>query len=161
MTTIITPPPSPDEHESKSERIEAAGGVVVDMTRGKARYLLIHRPRYDDWSLPKGKLRRNEKHRDAALREVKEETGLVCETLAKLSNVNYVTPRGKQKRVKYWLMEAQSGEFQRNDEVDAITWVKRSQAMSLLTHVHDQAVLVEAHLIVKELRRQAKNLAID
>ena len=143
------------------ERIEAGGGVIVDMSKGKPRYLLIHRPRYDDWSLPKGKLDSGEKHRDAALREVKEETGLVCDVLAKLSPVNYITPNGNPKRVKYWLMEARSGKFVQNDEVDAVTWVKRSQAMSLLTHVHDQAVLVEAHLIAKELRRQAKNLAAD
>lgn len=143
------------------DRIEAGGGVIVDMKKGKPRYLLIHRPRYDDWSLPKGKLGAGEKHRDAALREVKEETGLVCEVIAKLSPVNYLTPNGNPKRVKYWLMSPLSGTFARNDEVDAVTWVKRSQAMSLLTHVHDQAVLVEAHLIVKELRRQAKNEATD
>ena len=143
------------------ERIEAGGGVIVDMSKGKPRYLLIHRPRYDDWSFPKGKLDSGEKHRDAALREVKEETGLVCDVLAKLSPVNYITPNGNPKRVKYWLMEARSGKFVRNDEVDAVTWVKRSQAMSLLTHVHDQAVLVEAHLIVKEIRRQAKNVASE
>ena len=143
------------------ERIEAGGGVIVDMSKGKPRYLLIHRPRYDDWSLPKGKLNAAEKHRDAALREVKEETGLVCEVLAKLSPVNYITPNGRPKRVKYWLMKPISGTFVRNDEVDAVTWVKRTQAMSLLTHVHDQAVLVEAHLLVKELRRQAKNEATE
>jgi len=143
------------------DRIEAGGGVIVDMTKGKPRYLLIHRPRYDDWSLPKGKLNAGEKHRDAALREVKEETGLLCEIVAKLSPVNYITPNGNPKRVKYWLMAALSGSFVRNDEVDAVTWVKRSQAMSLLTHVHDQAVLVEAHLIVKDLRRQAKNQAAE
>lgn len=140
-------------------RIEAGGGVVVDISKSKTRYLLIHRPRYDDWTFPKGKLDRGEKHRDAALREVKEETGLVCEVLAKLSPVNYQTPNGNPKRVKYWLMSPVSGKFSRNDEVDAVTWVKRSQAMSLLTHMHDQAVLVEAHLIAKELRRQAKNEA--
>jgi 8-oxo-dGTP diphosphatase len=144
-----------------TDRIEAAGGVIVDTSKSKPRYLLIHRPRYDDWSLPKGKLNLGERHRDAALREVKEETGLICEVIAKLSPVNYVTPNGNPKRVKYWLMQRLSGDFVRNDEVDAVTWVKRSQAMSLLTHVHDQAVLVEAHLIMKELRRQAKNVASD
>jgi len=143
------------------DSIEAGGGVVVDTSKRKPRYLLIHRPRYDDWSFPKGKLNRNEKYRDAALREVKEETGMVCDTVAKLSPVNYITPNGNPKRVRYWLMNATSGKFARNDEVDAITWVKRSQAMTLLTHVHDQAVLVEAHDIVKELRRQAKNEATD
>jgi len=141
----------------RADRIEAAGGVVVDMSKRKPRYLLIHRPRYDDWSLPKGKLDRSEKHRDAALREVKEETGLVCEVIAKLSPVKYITPSGRQKRVKYWLMQARSGEFVVNDEVDAVTWVKRSQAVTLLTHVHDQAVLVEAHQAVKEIRRQTQN----
>lgn len=140
--------------------IEAAGGVVVDMSKGKPRYLLIHRPRYDDWSLPKGKLNQAEKHRDAALREVKEETGLVCHILARLSPVNYITPNGNPKQVKYWLMRTSGGEFVRNDEVDEITWVKRSQAMRLLTHVHDQAVLVEAHLLVKQLRGDAKNEAV-
>ncbi len=143
------------------ETIEAAGGVIVDLSKRKPRYLLIHRPQYDDWSLPKGKLNSDERHRDAALREVKEETGLVCEVLAKLSPVSYMTANGHRKQVKYWLMQAVAGSFVRNDEVDAVTWVKRSQAMSLLTHVHDQAVLVEGHLIVKELRRQAENEALD
>jgi len=144
-----------------TERIEAAGGVIVDLSKNKPRYLLIHRPRYDDWSMPKGKLNKGEKHRDAALREVKEETGLVCDVLAKLSPVSYITPNGRPKRVKYWLMQARSGSFAPNDEVDAVTWVKRGQAMSLLTHVHDQALLVEAHILVKELRRQAKNEAAE
>jgi 8-oxo-dGTP pyrophosphatase MutT (NUDIX family) len=141
------------------ECIEAAGGVVVDISKNKPRYLLIHRPRYNDWSLPKGKLNDGETHHDAALREVKEETGLVCDVLAKLSPVNYKTPNGNSKQVKYWLMQTRSGGFVKNDEVDDVTWVKRSKAISKLTHVHDQAVLVEAHVLVKELRRQAKNEA--
>ena len=143
------------------EQIEAAGGVVVDMSKGKPRYLLIHRPRYGDWSLPKGKLNTGEKHPDAALREVQEETGLVCDVLAKLSPVNYTTPNGNAKQVKYWLMQTRSGDFVKNDEVDAVTWVKRSKAISILSHVHDQAVLMEAHALVKDLRRQAKNEAAE
>lgn len=141
------------------ECIEAAGGVVVDLSKNKPRYLLIHRPQYDDWSLPKGKLDSDETHRDAAIREVKEETGLVCDVLDKLSPVNYITPNGNPKQVKYWLMTARSGDFVRNDEVDRVAWMKRSKAISRLTHVHDQAVLVEAHSLVKELRRQTKNEA--
>ncbi|MFT4596779.1 MAG: 8-oxo-dGTP pyrophosphatase MutT (NUDIX family) [Paracrocinitomix sp.] len=143
------------------ECIEAAGGVVVDMSKNKPRYLLIHRPRYNDWSLPKGKLNEGETHHDAALREVKEETGLVCDVLAKLSPVNYTTPNGNAKQVKYWLMQTRSGDFVKNDEVDDVSWLKRSKAISMLTHVHDQAVLVEAHVLVKELRRQAKNEAAE
>ena len=136
--------------------INAAGGVVVDLSRGKPRYLVVHRPAYDDWTFPKGKLDPDERFRDAALREVKEETGFVCKTLGKLSPVTYTTPNGNPKLVRYWLMEAQSGRFARNDEVDAVTWLKRSAAMSLLTFVHDQALLVEAHLMAKEIRAQRK-----
>lgn len=143
------------------ERIEAAGGVVVDLSRGKPRYLLVHRPRYDDWSLPKGKLDRGERFRDAALREVREETGLVCEIMDRLSPVNYVTHNGNPKRVKYWLMSPLRGNFKPNSEVDAVTWVKRSQAVSLLTYVHDQAVLIEAHQRVKAHRRKLKNEAVN
>lgn len=139
--------------------IEAAGGVVVDLSRGKPRYLLVHRPNYDDWSFPKGKLDNGEKHRDAALREVKEEAGLSCTVLSKLSPVIYTTPNGNPKRVKYWLMEARKGVFRRNREVDAVTWLKRSGAMNLLTYVHDQALLAEAHLIAKEIRAQRKAAA--
>ena len=139
------------------ELIEAAGGVVVDLSKKKPRYLLIHRPRYDDWSLPKGKLDSDELHREAAIREVKEETGLQCDVLAKLSSVSYMTPNGNPKRVMYWLMEPRSGKFVENDEVDTVSWLKFKMTLSLLTHVHDQAVLVEAHQIAKELQRQAKN----
>ncbi|MEM7093749.1 MAG: NUDIX hydrolase [Actinomycetota bacterium] len=146
---------------SNDSMIQAAGGVVADLSRGKPRYLLVHRPAYDDWTFPKGKLDPEEKHRDAALREVKEETGLVCQPLAKLSPVQYTTPNGRPKRVKYWLMEPESGEFARNDEVDAVTWLKRSQAMSLLTYVHDQALLVEAHLLAKEIRSERKQAIRD
>lgn len=136
--------------------IEAAGGVVVDLDRGKPRYLLIHRPAYDDWTLPKGKLEPGESFRDAALREVKEETGLNCEVLCKLSPTQYLTPNRNVKKVRYWLMQSLSGTFTRNDEVDSVTWLKRTQALNLLTFVHDQAVLVEAHVAVKNLRRAAK-----
>lgn len=140
--------------------IQAAGGVLVDLSKGKPRYLLVHRPRYDDWTFPKGKLDRGERFRDAALREVKEETGLVCRILGRLSPVAYVTPAGNPKQVKYWLMEAESGRFSRNDEVDAVTWLRRSQAMALLTHIHDQAVLAEAHLMVRDIRRERKRQAL-
>ena len=136
--------------------IQAAGGVVADLSKGKIRYLVVHRPNYDDWSFPKGKLDDGEKHRDAALREVKEETGLVCNVVAKLSPVTYTTPNGKPKRVKYWLMEPESGKFARNDEVDAVTGLKRTQAMGLLTYVHDQALLAEAHMAAKEIRRSRR-----
>ena len=132
--------------------IEAAGGVIVDVSRDKPHYLLIHRPRYDDWTFPKGKLDRGEKHRDAALREVKEETGLNCEVITKLSPTRYRTQNGNPKRVRYWLMRPTSGSFVRNDEVDAVTWLKRRAAMAILTHEYDRVLLTEAHTITKSLR---------
>lgn len=139
--------------------IKAAGGVVVDMSHGKPRYLLVHRPRFDDWSLPKGKLLGGEKFRKAALREVKEETGLNCEPIAKLSTIKYRTRNGNPKKVKFWLMLAMSGEFAINEEVDAVVWLKRAEAMTLLSYVHDQAVLVEAHMTATRLRREQRALA--
>lgn len=135
-----------------SGRIEAAGGVIVDLSRSKPHFLLVHRPAYDDWTLPKGKRLSDEKAPDTALREVKEETGLVCELLAKLGSVEYVTPKGNSKRVKYYLMQAINGDFVPNDEVDIVTWVKRSQALALLTHPLDQRVLLDAHIVLDELQ---------
>ena len=78
-----------------------------------------------------------------------------------MSPASYVTPAGNPKQVRYWLMEAESGRFSRNDEVDAVTWLKRSQAMAMLTHIHDQAVLVEAHMMVKDIRRERKRMALS
>lgn len=137
-------------------QIEAAGGCVVDLSKNKPRYLLIHRPAYDDWSFPKGKLNRGESHRQAAQREVLEETGFTCEIKGRLSSVRYITPAGNPKKVRYWLMERLRGTFKPNSEVDAVTWLKRSQALTLLTNVYDQAVLVEAHMLVKNLKRLKK-----
>lgn len=137
-------------------QIEAAGGCVVDLRKSKPRYLLIHRPGYDDWTLPKGKLNRGETHREAAEREVREETGLICEIRGRLSPARYRTRNGRRKQVRYWLMERVGGAFVPNIEVDAVTWLKRSQALMLLTNVHDQAVIVEAHMLVKDLKKAAK-----
>jgi 8-oxo-dGTP diphosphatase len=144
-----------------SGRIEAAGGVVVDLSKGKAHYLIVHRPAYDDWTLPKGKRLPDEKSQDAALREVKEETGLVCELVAKLGTVEYVTPNGNQKRVKYYLMRAISGSFVPNDEVDIVTWAKRSQALTLLTHPLDQRILIDAHIALADLHEGRQQSLAD
>lgn len=128
--------------------IKAAGGVLVDTSEGAPRFLVVHRPRYDDWSLPKGKLRPGEEFEQAALREVAEETGMVCETLERLSPATYWTRNDNHKKVKYWLMRVLHGEFVANNEVDAVVWLDATRAMSLLTYVFDQAVLLEADLVV-------------
>ncbi|MEM7093444.1 MAG: NUDIX hydrolase [Actinomycetota bacterium] len=135
--------------------VMAAGGVIVDPAR-PSRVLVVHRPKYDDWSFPKGKLAKNEAPPTCARREVYEETGLVCELLEELGAVSYETPAGNLKSVRYWLMQPIAGELRANDEVDAFTWLKRQQALALLTHDHDHAVAVDATRRVKERRRAEK-----
>lgn len=123
--------------------IEAAGGVVVRRRKGKLQVLVIHRPNYDDWTLPKGKLDEGETHRKAALREVAEETGFTCRTRSKLPPVRYQTSKGS-KRVKYWLMRPVSGKFAPNDEVDRIKWLPPAKARKRLTFKRDKRVLRQA-----------------
>lgn len=130
------------------EIIKAAGGVLVDTSLGEPRFLVVHRPRYDDWTIPRGKLRADEDWEQAALREVAEETGMVCETLERLSPATYWTRNDNHKKVKFWLMRVLHGEFVPNDEVDAVVWLDVTRAMRLLTRVFDQAVLLEADLVV-------------
>jgi 8-oxo-dGTP diphosphatase len=122
--------------------IWAAGGVVVrhrpDHT---AEYLLVHRPKYDDWSLPKGKLNAGESFKQAALREVEEETGMRCSITAKVGTISYQTPNENTKVVRYWTLEAESGAFEPNNEVDEVVWAEAPAAHDLLTYARDQEVL--------------------
>jgi 8-oxo-dGTP diphosphatase len=122
--------------------IEAAGGVVWRRSsKGTIKVLLVHRPRYDDWSLPKGKLDPGESHRHAALREVEEETGLRCETRDELDEVRYRDRKGRTKHVRYWAMEPVDGEFEPNDEVDEVRWVTIDDVARLVTYPRDAAVV--------------------
>lgn len=122
--------------------IEAAGGVVWRRgAKGSLKVLLVHRPRYDDWSLPKGKLDPGESHRHAALREVEEETGLRCKAGEELPEVRYDDRKGRLKRVRYWSMELVDGSFEPNDEVDEVRWLPLDEADQTLTYAHDLAVL--------------------
>lgn len=116
--------------------------------------LAVHRPRYDDWSLPKGKLLRNERPKAAALREVEEETGLRCEVVGRLPDVRYVLPDGRLKRVKWWSMNV-IGQDRRDlgselnpevatvleEEVDEVRWISVESLDSLLTYPDDVAVV--------------------
>jgi 8-oxo-dGTP diphosphatase len=118
-----------------SADVEAAGGVVLD---GEGRVALVHRPRYDDWSLPKGKLDPGESFEEAALREVEEETGMRCRLGAELEPVRYQDNKGRPKLVRYWRMEVEHDPgFVPNNEVDELRWVPPGEAPALLTYPHD------------------------
>ena len=108
---------------------------------GAVEVLLIHRPRYDDWSLPKGKLDPGEGPQEAALREVAEETGLRCALGAELPSTRYRDLYGRPKVVRYWAMELAGGAFSPNREVDEIRWVSPEAATPLLTYRWDVDVV--------------------
>jgi 8-oxo-dGTP diphosphatase len=125
-----------------AETVRAAGGVVRrESSDEKPLYAVIHRPRYDDWTLPKGKLDRGETERDAALREVEEETGIRCRVGRELGSVSYVDSQGRGKTVRYWLMTPEEGEFLPTSEVDEIRWLDAESAMALLSYDRDREVL--------------------
>jgi 8-oxo-dGTP diphosphatase len=107
--------------------------------------VVVHRPRYDDWSLPKGKLDPGEGWEAAALREVEEEVGLRCRLGPELPPVNYRDNKGRDKVVRYWLMEP-DGEaaFEPNDEVDEMRWLEPGAAAELLSYPHDAELVRQA-----------------
>jgi 8-oxo-dGTP diphosphatase len=125
--------------DPEAAEIKAAGGVVWRRGAGGVEVAVAHRPKHDDWSLPKGKLDPGESWEDAALREVHEEVGLRCRLGAELPPVRYRDNKGREKAVRYWLMEPEDGaaRFTPNDEVDAMRWVAVEDAVGLLSYPHD------------------------
>jgi 8-oxo-dGTP pyrophosphatase MutT (NUDIX family) len=103
--------------------------------------LLVHRPRYDDWTFPKGKADPGEPDEDCALREVREETGFVCRLGEELPSTFYLDSRGRKKRVRYWQMQVDAGEFVPTAEVDAIRWCTTTEASELLSYARDRDLL--------------------
>ena len=126
--------------EGGLDEVRAAGGVIV--RDGKV--LVVHRPKYDDWSLPKGKCDAGESDEACALREVEEETGLRCELGSELSTTHYRDHKGRPKRVCWWLMRPVSGDFSPTEEVDELRWLAPAKARALLSYQRDVALLEEA-----------------
>jgi 8-oxo-dGTP pyrophosphatase MutT (NUDIX family) len=103
--------------------------------------LVVHRARYGDWTFPKGKADGDERDEECALREVEEETGLVCTLERELPSVAYTGPDGRPKRVRYWLMRPVGGELAFRHEVDDARWVPVADAASVLTYARDAGLL--------------------
>ena len=121
--------------------IRAAGALLWrENSELKIEIALIHRPRYDDWSLPKGKLEEGESSLRCAFREVIEETGITPQFGRELGSVEYKEPAGL-KRVKYWAAKALTDEFLPNEEVDEIKWLEPVDALSCATHESDRTII--------------------
>lgn len=122
----------------------AAGGLVVRPGRHGPEVLVVHRPRYDDWSLPKGKVDPGESLSEAAVREVREETGIEARPGREVGRVRYRDRRGRTKEVVYWRMTPLGPtEVARepDDEVDVVRWVPAADAARLLTYEHDRRLV--------------------
>ena len=126
-----------------SRSVRAAGAVVWRQgPNDRPEALLIHRPRYDDWSFPKGKLKRGESDEEAALREVKEEVGIRGELGEELASTSYRDSKGRKKTVRYWAIELPHGaEPIAGDGVDGWRWAPLEEAAEELTWARDREVL--------------------
>jgi 8-oxo-dGTP diphosphatase len=120
----------------------AAGGLISRRSQGGAvEVLVIHRPRRQDWTFPKGKVKGEETWQACALREVEEETGLRCRLEAELPSTFHVDHKGRLKVVRYWAMHPVGGTAGPRNEVDAVRWVHVDLAARVLTYEQDRALL--------------------
>jgi 8-oxo-dGTP diphosphatase len=120
----------------------AGGGIVWRQNEGGGlEIVLVHRPAYDDWSFPKGKLDPGETEAQAALREVEEETGLACRLGPEIGTTSYRDPKRRPKTVRYWEMTPATGTLTAANEVDDARWVPLEEAQGLLTYERDRHLL--------------------
>src|SRR4051794_31378310 len=145
-------PPTP----AAQKEVVSAGAVVLG---SGGTVLLVHRPKYDDWSFPKGKLDRGEHATAAAVREVAEETGLSVRLGVPLSSQRYPVSRGF-KTVTYWTGRVVGDDdvsgYAVNDEIDDVRWVEVDKARRLLTYPYDRDTLAEA----RKVRRRTQPLIV-
>ena len=124
--------------------VRAAGAVVWRRRDRSVELLLVHRPKYDDWSFPKGKSVGGESDQDCAVREVQEETSLRVVLGLELASTSYVS-KGSPKRVRYWLAESgRPDDACPQNEVDEVAWLPPEDAASRLTYARDLDVLRSA-----------------
>lgn len=140
---------------AETGEVLAAGGVIARTQEEILEVLVVHRPRYDDWSFPKGKLDPGESFEEAAVREVLEETGLECRLGSRLSTVRYRVADGRSKEVRYWLMSVERGDIearQPDHEIDQLRWIVAETGLNVLTHVRDRELLSEVLARVEDGR---------
>lgn len=122
--------------------VRAAGGILLRSGEGgRPEVAVVHRPRYDDWALPKGKLDSGETDEQAALREVEEETGLRARLGPVAGRIRYRDRHDRPKMVTYFFMSPESGVFEPHDEVDELRWVTLDDAADLLTYERDRELV--------------------
>ena len=125
--------------------VRAAGGLLFrGGPEGAVEVVLVHRPAYDDWTFPKGKLDDGETEADAALREVEEETGLRARLGRELATTSYRDSRGRAKTVRYWEMTPVAGVLRPANEVDDARWVPVDEAARMLSYARDRELLARA-----------------
>jgi 8-oxo-dGTP pyrophosphatase MutT (NUDIX family) len=129
--------------DPEAAEVKASGGVVWRRAGSGLEVAVVHRPKYDDWSFPKGKLDRGETWEEAALREVEEEIGMRCRLGHELPPTSYTDPKGRAKVVRYWMMEPLDGEFAPSGEVDEMRWLPARDAAGVLSYAHDRELLRE------------------
>jgi 8-oxo-dGTP diphosphatase len=153
---------------NRSGEIRAAGGVIVRRCGAELQVLLVHRPAFNDWTLPKGKVKGHEDEIEAALREVAEETSLHCAIGAELGDMHYLDRKRRAKVTRYWAMVVRGGEFKPTAEVDACQWLEIGTAAASATRsgerdflrllserlrLLDGAVFVDERIVVHEESR--------
>jgi 8-oxo-dGTP diphosphatase len=158
MNQAQMPSPAPKKNKAKrapppEPEVRAAGGLVRRAAfvagddgepHASIEIVVVHRPRYDDWSFPKGKLDKGETYEEAAVREVAEETGLICELGRELPPTWYLDGKGRTKLVRYWAMRIVGIEpWAPNDEIDQRRWVTVDDAARMLTYEHDRELLAQ------------------
>lgn len=145
--------------------IFAAGAVCWREVGKDLMVAIIHRGRYQDWSFPKGKVDSGETLAEAAVREIKEETGLKVKLGVPLSTVSYPIDKGKTKVVHYWATKVSdkalaNSKFKPDEEVSEVVWVKADQAFAKLSYKHDRELLQEVIDLRKNGMLKSKPLII-